>query len=502
MHPSAVLTALASLFIGLTVLSVSGGGDSGTGGAIAAVGVFAFSPLIWQYAVTAEVFPLNTFFAALLLYLVVLFQRSRSLSVICAGAFLSGLALCNQHTIILYELPLVAWILFLDIDRLRQQPHLLALYACLFFLGLSLYLYLPIAATLVDAPGGWGHVKTISGLVHHMLRRDYGTFQLYSGAGGKAAEGLLERCAAYVEDLVKQGLYVAPALSLLGAWHWCRNPGPAAESPAASAATSKKKDVAVAAPAKTKTASRDQAKYTPLAICFAQCFYFAVFHSLSNLPLSDKLLFGIHQRFWMQPNVLTFICFGVGFNAAQHWLWGFVSGLRNSPNGKGKSSAASRYDNSSGDSHASRAGSASSIGSIAVAALLILAQYHSHADLTGQADNTHFNAYARAILEPLPPNAVLLVNYDMQWTAVRYMQQCEGVRRDVTSINLSMMTFAWFQHKRAHYPNISFPGTHYSVPRGDGSPFSMYAFLEANRNKSKIFLVGKLVSLLYGCGYA
>ena len=40
-------------------------------------------------------------------------------------------------------------------------------------------------------------------------------------------------------------------------------------------------------------------------------FYLVVFHSLSNLPLSNPLLFGIHQRFWMHSNILMFIIIGV-----------------------------------------------------------------------------------------------------------------------------------------------------------------------------------------------
>jgi len=41
-------------------------------------------------------------------------------------------------------------------------------------------------------------------------------------------------------------------------------------------------------------------------------FYLVVFHSLANLPLHNKLLFGVHQRFWMQPNIFAFIFSGVG----------------------------------------------------------------------------------------------------------------------------------------------------------------------------------------------
>ena len=47
-------------------------------------------------------------------------------------------------------------------------------------------------------------------------------------------------------------------------------------------------------------------------VLLALIFYLVVFHSLSNLPLSNPLLFGIHQRFWMHPNILMFILIGIG----------------------------------------------------------------------------------------------------------------------------------------------------------------------------------------------
>jgi hypothetical protein len=43
---------------------------------------------------------------------------------------------------------------------------------------------------------------------------------------------------------------------------------------------------------------------------------------------------------------------------------------------------------------------------------------------------------------------------------------CEGVAPGVTIINLSMMSFKWWQHKRTLYPHIRWPGTHYT---GEGS---------------------------------
>merc|ERR1711871_1780581 len=54
--------------------------------------------------------------------------------------------------------------------------------------------------------------------------------------------------------------------------------------------------------------------FTALVLVAVYVFYFCIFHSLANLPLGDKLLYGIHQRFWMQPNILLFCFAGVGFN--------------------------------------------------------------------------------------------------------------------------------------------------------------------------------------------
>jgi hypothetical protein len=68
--------------------------------------------------------------------------------------------------------------------------------------------------------------------------------------------------------------------------------------------------------------------------------------------------------------------------------------------------------------------------------LLPLIQYRKNHIFSDQSSNTLFRSYALSILETLPPNALLLINYDQQWTSVRYLQECEGVREDVRSINL------------------------------------------------------------------
>jgi hypothetical protein len=76
------------------------------------------------------------------------------------------------------------------------------------------------------------------------------------------------------------------------------------------------------------------------------------------------------------------------------------------------------------------------------------------------------------------------------------MQSCENLRPDVTVINLSMMTYEWFQHQRTLFPaNITFPGLFHSQ---EGSAavrskigFTFSQFVAANPNHS-IYFSGKM----------
>lgn len=211
----------------------------------------------------------------------------------------------------------------------------------------------------------------------------------------------------------------------------------------------------------------------------------------------------------MQPNVVTFIWVGIGFNAclsafkraasSKNFFQNFqtIIGLRKET--KSSTDKLPPLESNSGcDSIIFFVG-------ILVALGLVLAQCSRFYWIEDQYENKFFHNYAKALIEPLPQNAVLLVNYDMQWTAIRYMQKCIGLRPDITAINLSMMTFAWFKNNHHHYPNIVFPGTFYSssstvAVSNPNMPFSMFQFLEANVNSlhringtmGGIFLCGKL----------
>ena len=154
-------TTFASVYIGLSI-SLSRSMKLSFGGAIFGMGMFAFSPLIWQYATTAEVFPLNTMFASIIIYLTLVFSYHPDMKVVYIGAFVSGFALCNQHTIILLEFPMIIWILYLLRFEIYKRPHLLLLFALSFLLGMCPYIYLPITSSWNPKPGRYC-------MIRHML---------------------------------------------------------------------------------------------------------------------------------------------------------------------------------------------------------------------------------------------------------------------------------------------------------------------------------------------
>lgn len=174
---------------------------------------------------------------------------------------------------------------------------------------------------------------------------------------------------------------------------------------------------APAAPATHEVISPTEAAWTPVALLITQLFYFGVFHSLANLPMKDKLLFGVHQRFWMQPNVLLFMWAGIGFHQTTRALY-MVLEITFNP--------LPRKDQLSNDSVAKKYMFRKALlvfavvcASLVVAVYLVTKQYTKWYAVSDQSQAFHFRNYAKAVLEPLPKKSILLINYDQQWTSVR-----------------------------------------------------------------------------------
>jgi hypothetical protein len=241
---------------------------------VLAAGLFAFSPTAWLYAVGAEVFPLHSFFVAMLFALALAWHRSRRPGVAMAIAFTTGLGLANHLTLVFYAAPIAAWLLWSGRRELATPAWLVRL-AAAGLAGLIPYAYLWLAG-LADHPYSWGETATAGGLVDHLLRRDYGTFQLLP-PGHAESSALPAKLHAYATHF---------SAATFGA------------------------GFALAVVALAMRGIRD-AFVALVAGC--ALFYVVAFHALANVAVGDAFLLGVLARFWIQADVALIILAGIGF---------------------------------------------------------------------------------------------------------------------------------------------------------------------------------------------
>ena len=396
--------------------------------AIAAALMFAFSPIAWQYSVTAEVFALHSFFVSAIVHTTVRYAVLQTDRLTYLGAALCGAALTNQHTAILLDVPVAIWVVCKS-NLLHGSRRSVLFKAALSFLVPIMIFYATVPYFAITRPhrGSWGDVTSIAGFVHHFLRRDYGTFQLYSG-NDDGSESVMNRMLQWATDYFTTQSGNNPLVCfsfLLGCRHLMTIP-------------------------------------TGRVVIASLAFYLGVFGTLANLPLSNPLFYAIHQRFWLHPNLLASVAVGVGLAKLETASYGRLCQRK--------------------------------IQLIVVVAMMasVLNSLRRGLRLNNESGNTHFGRYAHSVLEPLPQGSLLLLNYDQAWSSIRYLQECEGFRDDIISINTSMMSYPWFGSKRHLYNDLAFPGTHYSAL---GSPaFTMTELLDQNYHtlEGNIFIIGPL----------
>ncbi len=263
------------LFRSLTLLTA----DLAAG--LLAAGAFAFAPIIWPYAITAEVFALNNLFAAGLLYWSARALREDAqggapLRTLCLAAFWVSLGLSNHHTLVLFAIPFGLLVLALAGRRL-VMPRVLGALAASTALGFLPYLYLPLAAAR-PAAVTWGDTASWSGFVHHFLRREYGTFRLADESVGSGGS-LWPRWSLFWTDAARSTLFAVVPLGV----------------------------AALAALRRAGLVRRFVGVWVG-----ALLFYLIVFCYLANIRLEDPLHRFMQERFWQQGLVVVAALLGLG----------------------------------------------------------------------------------------------------------------------------------------------------------------------------------------------
>ena len=180
------------------------------GAGLLAGGLFAFSPLVWRYAVGAEVFSLNNLFTATLIALLVSYENDAQPRTIYAFAFALGLGLTNHQTLLFCGAPMLLWMLVRS-RRTTLKPRPLLALAGAGLAGAIPYLYL--FARPSDHPlTTWGDTSTLSGFLTHVTRAEYGSLRL---AGTERSADLIGSMGAYLARLPLELLWIGVPLALL-----------------------------------------------------------------------------------------------------------------------------------------------------------------------------------------------------------------------------------------------------------------------------------------------
>ena len=146
-------------------------------GAAAAAVMIATSPLLWTWSIVQEVFALNDLLAALLVFCIWTWhERPERGALLAAAAFVGGLGMANQQTIVLLA-PACLYLMWHRRAVLLARPRVLLVAGAAFAAGLLPYAYLPLAASRLPA-WNWSEIASPADLADHLLRRGYGTTSL------------------------------------------------------------------------------------------------------------------------------------------------------------------------------------------------------------------------------------------------------------------------------------------------------------------------------------
>ena len=174
----------------------------------------AFGPLFWSQAVIAEVYALLALFAALLLWLLILWEQTSRDGLLLLAAFVLGLGLGNHLTLVFVAPAFLVWAWPLRQRWLRLRVLLPA--AALFLVGSSVYAYLPLAA-MHNSPVNWGNPQTWDRFLWVVTAEQYQSFVF-----GLPLADVPVRLSAWSWMFGEQFGWWGLGLVLVGAWSWGR----------------------------------------------------------------------------------------------------------------------------------------------------------------------------------------------------------------------------------------------------------------------------------------
>jgi hypothetical protein len=392
-------------------------------GAVGAL-VLAFSSLFWAYSVVAEVFALDNLFAALLLLVGIEWsRRPERVRLLWLFMLLFGLALCNQQTIALF-VPAFAVLAWRGWKRLPRRLSPRQLGIAAGAFVVGLLPYLYLPLAASQDPAlNWGDPTTLHRFVTQVTRGNYGSTSLVVGGTPGSATRNVDMLFS---SLAHGFAYLGLALAAAGLWWAWRH---------------------------------RRAEGVALLVAFAVAGPAFMAYTRTSFP--DELTKGVVARFYILPSIPLAILVGLG----AWWLLQAADRLRRP---------------------ALRPGLAAGMAAAALLALPAAAAA-AHYSAEDQSGNRVALDYAKDLLEPLPPHALLLMRGDEDLTSVLYAQNVAHIRPDVVALGTELLKLpTYVAQVRRDHPGVTIPFEYYD----GGAGTSLNDVVRANLPKRPVFYVG------------
>lgn len=174
----------------------------------------AFTPVFWSQTVSAEVYPLHTFFVALMIRLLWWWDEKKEFLRLLVFVFVTGLSFDNHMQTVMLAPPVLYIVISGDKKALFSFKHFVFISLC-FVVALSLYLYLPIR-TDAGAAIHWGDPNNLERFIAHVTARAHRGGYVFSGT---PAEYMARALEALRVVATQYGI-----LLLLALWGWFKLP--------------------------------------------------------------------------------------------------------------------------------------------------------------------------------------------------------------------------------------------------------------------------------------
>jgi hypothetical protein len=326
--------------------------------------------------------------------------------------------MCNQHTFLFWGIPL--FIAALIAMRRTLTVRVLLASAGFGIIGLLPYLYLPIASAS-SAAISWGDQTSVSGFLDHVLRRSYGSFSLgrvVSGGSFASRGTFFPALVLFLVDAVPRFAWIGIPFAIAGFFY-----------------------------------AGHKDSQSPRKILFLSAIaglYLILFCALANLSPVRELYRTEISRFFIQADFAIALVGGLGAAKLLQWLssrWSFLV----------------RYPRLS----------------YALPILAIAVGVKTNGSAASRRNDFVFADFAKAALDSLPPNAILITVSDHVSGAISYFHEVEGLRPDVVHLDRELLSFPWYcQRKRRTHPELYLPEGGYGR-RG----WNVRQLLEGNSNR-------------------